>query len=175
MMDDNPQLSGRKVKGTSVATQALSDETRAALDVIHRSMFSLLLGGSRRMSQIAEATGSLTKITISSETDWDFYATYHWDLHKYLTDNGFQETDFSSKLVETGYALDDEAHCILERENVQVVLRKNAGFYLNVFENIPVQFYHDYLWKSSPAEPDRSQIQPIFNALFAVAHGIEGK
>jgi hypothetical protein len=148
---------------------------KAALDVINRSTFSPLLGGSRRMAQIAASTGSPTKIEISSDTDWDFYATYHWDLHKYLSDNGFHETDFSSKMVETGYALDDEAHCILERDKVQIVLRKSAGFYLNVFENIPVQFYHDYLWKSSPAKPDRSQIQPIFNALFAVAHGMEGK
>lgn len=174
-MFDNLKLPIHKPKDTSVATQALSDETREALDVIHRSAFPLLLGGSRRMSQIAEATRSPTTIEIGPDTDWDFYGTYHWDLHQYLTNNGFDETGFSTKMVETGYAIDDEACCILERHDVQVVLRRNAGFYLNVFENIPVQFYHDFLWKSSPAGPDRSQIQPIFNALFAVAHGMEGK
>lgn len=155
------------------AKQYTIADTADALEVITKSKYSFLLGGSRRMSQIAKAIGGQPEINITEATDWDFYATFTYDLHQYLLDNGFNNTDFTSKMDETGYEIDSEACFIVERAGVQVVLRKNAGFYLLVFENIPVQFYHDYLWKSSPTKPDRTMIQPIFNALFAVAHAAE--
>jgi hypothetical protein len=114
-------------------------------------------------------------INIKLDTDYDYYTTYTESVEQYLRDNGFSETSHSDKCgrgYTQDYALDDEAIKILENGNVQVVLRKDAEFYRTVFESISVNFYYDFLWKSSPASPIRSNIQPIFNALFKAAHSM---
>ena len=107
-------------------------------------------------------------IRIKPETDYDFYATYSEDLKLYLLDAGYEYSAANE------YYLDTECVCILTMDNVQVVLRFCAEFYQTVFENIDLKVYHDLLWKSSPTAPDRSQIGPIFNMLFKIAHATQG-
>lgn len=141
----------------------------SALYIIENSPHSFYLGGSRRIAQIAERSITNHKFVITADTDYDFYATYNDDILNFLIKNGFTETN--SRLR---YTLDDEAVMILEKDNVQVVLRKNAIFYHLIFENIDPDFYFNVLWKSSPTQPDRGQIQPIFNMLFAIGHAIKG-
>jgi len=60
--------------------------------------------------------------------------------------------------------------------NIQVVLRKNAEFYRNVFDNIDPDFYYHYLWKSSPVyNSETFSIHKIFNQLFLTARAADAK
>jgi len=133
-------------------------------------------------------------------TDWDFYATYTPELEKILLNEmGFHESAYSicvrairkrnfedltlSELqiledvaTNAEYALDDEAISIWQKDNVQVVLRKDALFYKRVFDNIDSDVYETLLWKSSPTTTvDREMIQPLFNTFFKIAHAAESK
>lgn len=165
----------------------------------------IYLGGSRRMHQLSgdeerlrvssshtdnqrvyRALGVRTsddilvpqdiEIPITDATDYDFYATYSNQLEAFLVNHEFQVTNFVKGLEENkGYVMDNEAVTILERNNVQIVLRKDAEFYRLVFDNIEPWFYKHYLWKSSGTNTViRSDIQPIFNMLFAIAHAARG-
>lgn len=147
---------------------------RSALQVIEQSHLDFYLGGSRRMAQIAQSRVSNINIVIQPNTDYDFYATYSESVVAFLRTNGFKPTEHYYKCLrgDGSYEFDSEVVSIWEREYVQVVLRKDAEFYYTVFENIPTDFYYYFLWKSSPACPDRSRIQPIFEALFAVARAV---
>ncbi|TFH07052.1 MAG: hypothetical protein E4H14_09400 [Candidatus Thorarchaeota archaeon] len=143
----------------------------SALAIIEGSEHTFYLGGSRRMAEISldlYEQGALSKkhiVYINNDTDYDFYVTHTPAVEQFLLDNCFIPT--SEKAI---YIMDDEATQILQRDNVQVVLRKNAELYRLVFDNIPVEFYHKNLWKSAPyAQIDRSKIQEIFNLMFAVA------
>jgi hypothetical protein len=169
-----------------------------ALDVIAGSKHQFYLGGSRRMSYIAEGLQCDTHFSLTESTDYDFYATYTPELVSYLEGKQFDETPTSynarqrngntalnesidnalrlyqrfdpRKASSSDYDLDDEAIIIMERDNVQVVLRKDALFYNKVFENIDPEFYYYHLWKSSPHPVRKDKIQPIFNMLFKIAH-----
>jgi hypothetical protein len=157
-----------------------------ALSILETSKFRFYLGGSRRMEQKQiEACKSqdlndyLTEwvpIVITAETDYDFYVTHDMDVEQFLLDNGFTDTVSSIGAMNShpDY-LDSEAIRILERDNVQVVLRLDAKFYHQVFESISTRFYYDNLWKSSPEIINVNNIQPIFNALFATAHAFTTK
>lgn len=166
---------------TSPSTSPL--ENVNALDVIQlaRKSWPIFLGGSRRMHELAgdveyievfgvEADSDTLTIPITDQTDHDFYATYSSELTTFLLDRGFDTTTFVDGLDEGGYSLDSEAVTILERDNVQIVLRTDAVFYQTVFDNIDPWFYREYLWKSS-GEPTviRENIQLIFNMLFKIA------
>lgn len=137
--------------------------------------FLFFLGGSRRAAQLAEKSSSYIKITIGPSTDYDFYATYSESIKYRLYDCGFCETDYSHKnaIRPNDYPLDSEAVKILECNDVQVVLRKDADFYCRVFEKIPTEYFYNHLWKSSPANPQRTLIKSEFNALFEAAHAEE--
>lgn len=152
------------------------------IDLLRNSPYAFYLGGSRRMSQIederAAANGTdvtgLKVIKVTTDTDWDFYATYTPELEQWLSNNRFTHTECSlgAKHVWEGY-LDDEAISILERDNVQVVLRKDAEFYQQIFENIKIDVYYNFLWKSSPAIVDKSKIQTLFNQLFTIGRAFK--
>lgn len=141
--------------------------------------FTFYLGGSRRMEQrynklyyssiVPCAQLPVFDIKTTEDTDYDFYATHSKALESFLLDEGF---DYSPA---NEYYLDSECVTILNKGNVQVVLRYNADFYARVFENISLEFYHDHLWKSSPTNPDRSKIGPIFDMLFNIAHATQGE
>lgn len=169
-------------------------DQQGPLGILQRSSHKFYLGGSRAMEirelQIAanrtQGLGlngldillkmSQPCVVTTPETDYDFYATYSLDLLAELTSNGFDHTVSSIGGFLNGHNdyMDNEAVAILEKDNVQVVLRKDALFYKRVFDSIPVEFYAKYLWKSSPhCAVDPTQIQPIFNALFAAAHAME--
>jgi hypothetical protein len=107
-------------------------------------------------------------ISVTDDTDYDFYATHTDDIEEYLLDCGF---DYSQA---NEYYLDTECVSILCKDNVQVVLRHDAEFYRTVFENIDLEVYYNYWWKSSPTKPNRQLIGPFFNMLFDIAHATEG-
>jgi hypothetical protein len=158
------------------------------------------LGGSRRMKQRFDETykeGVNLFEGITEKTDWDYYADDTPAVREALTQAGYEETAYA-KIVQdlrknmrpptdqdldtleylatsADYAFDDEAITIMSKNDMQVVLRKNAQFYKRVFDNIDLDFYHDYLWKSSPLNPARENIQPFFNMLFKIAHATESK
>lgn len=159
-----------------------------ALSILESSPFDFYLGGSRRMAQrqaeqLAAPDGPLDDladmgcplIEIKPTTDYDFYVTYNTEVERFLIDHNFTDTVASLGAIHANpdYYLDTEAIRILERDGVQVVLRDSAVFYRQVFENISISFYYDNLWKSSPQGVDETKIQPIFNALFAVAHAFK--
>lgn len=152
-------------------------EREDALSSLQNSQYTFYLGGSRRMAQReAEYLDfdeyiEADRINITKDTDYDFYATFTEDLLEYLLAQGFSHTVSSIGSYLNGYShyMDTEAIAIVEKDNVQVVLRVDALFYRYVFEGIPVDFYSKYLWKSSPHIKDVTAIQPIFNAMFAVA------
>lgn len=160
------------------------DNNSSALDVLKQSAFKFYLGGSRRMAQRFEAeygldTDDFTKwlenhkdvdfvIRVTEDTDYDFYATYSTGVESYLFDNGFTLSEANE------YYLDSECMVIYKRDNVQVVLRRDAEFYQTVFENIDLKVYYHFLWKSSPVKPNRELIGPFFNMLFKIAHATKG-
>lgn len=161
----------------------------------------IYLGGSRRMHQLSGDEDALERdaemqetikagkgwnlfdpltphtplIPIKEDTDYDYYATYTPELEEYLSRNGFDATDFVKALEDSGsYSLDDEALTIMERDDVQVVLRNDAEFYRAVFDNIEPWFYKQYLWKSSgESTVQRDRIQEIFNMLFDIARAAQ--
>ncbi len=108
------------------------------------------------------------RIVVGEDTDYDFYATYTPEVESYLLNSGFEYSPANE------YYLDSECTCILGKENVQVVLRTDAEFYKTVFENIDLEVYYYYLWKSSPEKPNRALIGPFFNMLFDIAHATKG-
>lgn len=148
------------------------------LDIIKelQRSYQIELGGSRRMHQkltngeLASYNGfdGPRNMVLTNATDHDFYATYSEHLLEALRAGGFTYT--VSCCDSSAYMLDTEAVCILECDNVQIVLRKDANFYKKVFDNIDLTFYIKYLWKSSPlGTVVRKDIQPIFEMLFNIA------
>jgi hypothetical protein len=144
------------------------------IDLLEASPYEFYLCGSRRMAQKeAEQQGIVRQVLINSDTDYDFFVTHSDNVLAFLLDNGFTHTESSLGALQ-GFSnyLDDEAVAVVTRDNVQVVLRKDATFYRHVFESISVDFYCKYLWKSSPHHDVKCEdIQPIMNQLFATAHG----
>jgi hypothetical protein len=153
-----------------------TDEKRRELVAKFANHDELHLGGSRCMAILAEEvygnsrwmspfTGHEIGIDIKLTTDYDYYATFTLQLEAYLYSEGFVPSNSNDYL-------DDEAVIIFIHEcNIQVVLRKNATFYQEVFESIDPNFYYYYLWKSSPHfDGNTAKIQPIFNQLFRTAH-----
>lgn len=145
-----------------------------AVEVIDQSppTFLFHLGGSRRMAEIVTEKKSKVIVTISPTTDYDYYATWSSAIASYLMQNGFQETYFTchSGNSPQGYEADTEVEEIFYHDNVQVVLRKDASLYYDIFESIDPEFYVEYLWKSGPQAPNRPQITDIFNALYRAYH-----
>lgn len=135
--------------------------------VISEAPFSFYLGGSRRMWELHShkyiSERCVHGICIKEDTDFDFYATHSEELEAYLRTHGFANTK-----TDPGY-YDDEALQVLECDNVQVVLRKDAEFYQKCFESIDYEFYAAYLWKQSPS-CDRRLIQPYFNQMYSLLH-----
>jgi hypothetical protein len=121
------------------------------------------LGGSRRMAVLGAERGIV--FALRPGTDYDFYATWEQEVVADLKNAGFTKTSTEYEYY------DDETVAIMIMDDVQIVLRKDAEFYSNVFENINPQFFHDYLWKSGPNSPSPDQIRNIFNQLFQTAHG----
>lgn len=150
----------------------------SALDVLQLCTFNFYLGGSRRMADKFQEQchdcmcrgESLPNfcISVTEDTDYDFYATYSREVEAYLADNGFERSNVDQVYFDT------ECMSIFRRDNVQVVLRKDANFYSTVFESIDLAVYYHYLWKSSPMQPNRALIGNIFNMLFKIAHMTKG-
>ena len=138
---------------------AIVNNTRkgTTLDLILNSDYEFYLGGSRWMNDVDPEL-----VPINKDTDYDFYVTYTSKIESWLYQNGFNETKSHS-----GY-YDDEAVNILEKDNVQVVLRKDAELYRMCFETIDPEFYANYLWKKSN-NCNVGLIQPFFNQLFTLA------
>lgn len=127
--------------------------------------FAIHLGGSRRMNQLYPDL-----IPITESTDYDWYVTDSPHVTDFLLRLGFKISRYGVDPY-----LDDEAIVILKTpdDKHQVVIRYDAVFYQNVFENIDPWFYGEYLWKSNPqriaAVYDQGHIGPIFNQLFKIA------
>ena len=138
------------------------------LELLQNSKFEFFLGGSRR---IAEKFNS-PLININENTDYDFYATYSVELEQFLIDNNYQPTETNQDYF------DDECIQIYKKSSpdhpeIQIVLRKDAMLYNNVFESIDADSYYNLLWKRSPLTC-RWNIQPIFNLMFSVARKCKG-
>lgn len=141
----------------------INDVDTSVVSQLIKSPYKFYLGGSRRMAQKSPGI-----ITIKPETDYDFYCDGFShegsEIIYFLKQLGFVE----SKTQPEYY--DDECVIIFKHsDNVQVVIRKDAKFYCNVFESIDPTFYYHFLWKSSPVKPDPAMIMPIFNQLFKTA------
>lgn len=153
-----------------MAIKNMSNFGNSALAVIAELKTDVYLGGSRRM---AHKYG----FDVGKDTDYDFYATYSEELVDALFEGGFGTTSTTSDHY--GYGLDSEAIQIFYRDNVQIVLRKDAIFYERVFESIPLDIYINYLWKSAPHVQDmenhqvmefRNRIGQLFNMFFELGH-----
>ncbi len=147
----------------------MKNDKTTALGVVSDLDVDVYLGGSRRMAQ-------KYGFSIDPDTDYDFYATYSSVIAYELIKNGFVDTAVESN---TEYDLDTEAVQIFYRDNVQIVLRKDAVFYESVFENIPKEVYVNYLWKSAPhlkhmderyIKIHRALIGRMFDTFFAMGH-----
>lgn len=146
-----------------------------AHNVILQAPYKFYFGGSRRMAERLQKNEGYIPvdsqnvvITITDETDYDYYITYSSEISMYLIENGFSLSPASN-----AYYLDSEAVEILARDNVQVVLRRDAEFYKMIFDNIDPIIYYTYLWKSAPHSPNRELIGPFFDMLFNLAHTAE--
>lgn len=134
------------------------------LGLLSSSSFDFYLGGSRFMHEKYPH-----QFPIGIDTDWDFYCDDSPQLRNFLHDAGFI---MSSDSV----YFDDECLAIFKhRENIQVVIRRDAKFYRNVMVSINPDYYYNDLWKSSPtmSPATRLLIGARFNQLFAIAHSFE--
>ena len=52
-----------------------------------------------------------------------------------------------------------------EKERVQVLIRKDFDAFVEMWENLDVNFWHDYIWKRSPTKPDRNMRHRIIEEL----------
>lgn len=104
-------------------------------------------------------------VPVSSATDWDYFAQYTPYTESVLLRSGFERmttlsTDYTDALV----------HCILYKDNCQVVLRTDAVLYNAVHTSIAPEFFAAYLWKSNPeGTVNRVAIRAIYEQLYAVA------
>lgn len=124
------------------------------------SKFEFFLGGSRSMVKRG------AKVTITKNTDYDFYANDSQEIRKFLSD-----LEFVANPGMNDYFDDDAVYIvkyIAEQTKIDVVLRKDAKFYREVFESISPEMYAKHLWKSNP-ECKRENIQPLFNEMFRIA------
>lgn len=138
------------------------DSQSARADILQLSRtYEVHLGGSRSMAARELVYGE-NPVNINDDTDYDFYVTHTDELLDTLMKWGWVYTGTNAQYY------DSEALHILEKENHQIVLRKDAVFYHRVFTQIPVWFYHDYLWKRNPYV-DRNKIQDIIEVLFEMA------
>ena len=104
-------------------------------------------------------------IQIKDSTDWDFYCVDTPGNHKFLSNLGFKLVDG----LNAKYPFDDLAVAIYTGADVQVIVRSDPAHYAKTILRISPEFYRDFLWKSGPNKPERSQIQRIFNQLFAMS------
>ena len=110
-------------------------------------------------------------IVVKDSTDYDFYVTHSEKLETYLLDIGFDYTYGHG----TEY-MDNEAISILERDNIQIVMRKDAEFYKKIFDNINPDFYAVFLWKSSPHfNGNREFIGTWFDQTFMICREFYNK
>lgn len=101
-------------------------------------------------------------IQIKETTDWDFYCNDSEHNHNRLLELGFRRIADQNPV----YPLDDLAVAIYAFADVQVIVRTDTARYSKTILRIDPEFYRDYLWKSGPNKPERTQIQRIFNQLF---------
>lgn len=131
--------------------------------------FKFYLGGSRRMAERnfeEPLRGEEVEcVSIKEYTDWDYYATWTKELSDALLKLDWSDSYPNAK---SGEYIDTEAIQIFEKRNHQIVLRKNAEFYNEVFESIPTWFYIKHLWKSGPNRPTKEYIQKHIEMLFTL-------
>jgi hypothetical protein len=113
-------------------------------------------------------------IDVNSSTDYDLYATFSPELRDFLIANDFDnitnhDLHINNRIAPGKYTSDTETVMIFERGKCQVALKRDAEFYRSVFESISPEFYYKFLWKSSPCGVKRTQITPMFNALYRAA------
>jgi len=154
--------------------EAVKQDTDAALRVIDEARahgFVIYLGGSRRM---AERSPEL--VLINQETDYDFYVQNSPEIEHFLIDKGFQYSDRTRKVQQglQSYDFDTSTVLVLKQGRVEISLRKDVNLYRTVFENIDPYVYQTVLWKSSPHQPNRELIQPIFNTFLSIASAAKG-
>lgn len=137
------------------------DENVKIVHDLTTSPHEFFLGGSRAMQKRG------ANVTITNETDYDFYATDTEEVRGYLLSKKFVLSSSSIKNY-----LDSEATIIFKKGCIDVVLRNDARFYRTVFESIDVGMYAKHLWKGNPS-CDRSKIQPLFNEMFRIARDKE--
>lgn len=125
-------------------------------------------------------------ILITESTDYDFFCQHTPKHVAYLESLGFVATWYSAEakqadpdnvfaaVKQSDDYRDDLCEGVYEHEdyNIQVVLRSDALLYKTIFENIPYQIYHDFLWKSSPVKPDRSAIRRWFDTFANIAKAV---
>lgn len=135
------------------------------------------LGGSRRMNQLyGDGKVPITQTDdddpFTLVTDFDWYATYSEEYQQLLISEGWAVSSTNCEYF------DSEAVAILHKTvdsvSHQIVLRKDAEFYRKVFDNIPVDFYVNYLWKRN-IEVDRSKIRDHFEFLYKYVRNLENK
>lgn len=179
-----------------------TDKALAVIEAAQEKFGPIYLGGSRKMHELAgdglldemlaefranpaKDKGNLfvrnekdiissMMIPIKEDTDYDYYAKYSLQFQEFLLENEFEPTDTFDEDGEAEYNPDSLCVTILQRGNVQIVLRTDAELYRTVFNNIDPQFYKLYLWKSS-GEPTvvRENIQMIMNMLFTIAQAAQ--
>jgi len=122
--------------------------------------FPYYLGGSRYMAE--RCAESAYKVHIIETTDWDFYATWAKEREELLLQKGFTINQNAQEYR------DSEAIVVLEKGNIDFILRMNAEFYHSIFENIIPEFYYKFLWKSSPYQPQRKDIVLCMEQLLSI-------
>lgn len=120
---------------------------KSAMKILEESPYVFVLTGSRRF--LPEQ--------VTQHTDYDFFATYSVNLHQDLLKAGFVNTFRYS----ANY-LDRECILVLEKENVDVQLRKNATYFESVCKYLDKNPALTTMMRRFPKE----QRAEIWNILF---------
>jgi hypothetical protein len=108
------------------------------------------------------------KIAIDDSTDWDFYVSADQGeiISTLINDFGMAQSPRDKNEL---YPYDILTTNILYTAGVQIVVRSDCDIYTKVLEQIPGDFYRDFLWKSGPNKPSKEQIQRILDMMFTIA------
>ena len=132
------------------------------------------LGGSRKMAQKYPQ-----QITVTEETDWDFYCANTIERRIFLGQLGFEKVE-----AENRNYWDDLLDDIFKHPSLpfEVLIRKDVEIYRSSFDALSAEVFIDRLWKSSPkAHPEiktnhiakgifRQEVCNYFNCIFKL-HG----
>lgn len=121
-----------------------------------KELQSSINSGSTKHLMPAEMSNvlALAKVSESSDADYDFVTQ---DDRSVDVENLLEKKGFVKARMEAYLGTDTKA--VYVKGDVQVIIKHDVRLYLQVFDNISVTYFANYLWKSAPQSLFKSDVQ----------------